>query len=662
MPGTPGSTRWIRAAFRGQLIGGLVALVALASLALTSALAAPPPDGRTYELVTPGQTGRNAMLQPLISADGNRVSYGALSGHGGAHSNVLNTYVATRNADGTWTNRVLQRPQREAAGPLGWSPVDSAGEDLSSVIAQGLAGFSAGVFPYVRFEANGNPAETLIDGRADARYITSTPDLQRSWFHLTDPVPGQPDSEFGQNLYEVDNGTATNVGLLPDGSVHQCGAALSTDFVAAHRQHYVSSDGARIFFHSPHPQAFDCTDPTPDPVRLYSRAGGTTIPISQPPAGEDEFSARFVQATPDGSTVFFQTASQMVDGDTDTGEDLYRFDLGGDYTCLSCVDGRPPANLSSFSTPVVSEDGSHAYFVSNSNLVDDPDLTPDVPHIYVNDGSGIEFVANTGQLGAAPNNFPRGQISEDGSVLFISTNEQLTEFATNNNTALYRYTADAGELECVTCVFEPYDTPVDMTANTFGGSLARAASDDGSMLFFGTTKGIAPDDTNQTLDVYRWKEGEGVALVTDGVSQTSGFSPNNAFGGTDATGANAVFTSFEALVPEHIGGIQIYTARIGGRFSPFPPPPDPGCSGDGCQGNPTPQPGVTDPGSATLSGPGNVTPSKPKAKKKKAKKCKKGFKRKRVRGKVRCVKRKQATRRSKRGAQRRKAAALRRTR
>lgn len=591
------------------------------------------------------------MLQPVISADGNRVSYGALSAHGGAHSNVLNTYVATRNADGTWTNRVLQRPQRDAAGPLGWSPIDAAGEDLSSIIAQGLGIHIAGVFPYVRFDGNGNVVETLIDGRADATYITSTPDLQRSWFHLSDPVPGQPDSPSGSNLYEVDNGTATNVGLLPDGTVHECGAVLSADFVATHRQHYVSSNGTRIFFHSPTPFA-SCTDP----VRLYSRAGGTTIPISQPPAGEDEFNARFVQATPDGSTVFFVTSSQMVAGDTDTGEDLYRFDIGGDYTCLSCVDGQVAAVQSA----VVSEDGSHAYFVSSANLVADPDLTPDVPHIYVNGGGGVEFVANTGDLGASPNGFPRGQISEDGSVLFISTNQQLTDFATNSNTAIYRYTADDGELDCVTCAFEPYDTSVEMLANTYGGAPARAATDDGSMLFFSTTKGIAPEDTNQTRDIYRWKEGGGVALVTNGVSQTSGFSPNNQFGGTDATGANAVFTAFEPLVPQHIGGIQVYTARIGGRFSPFPPPPNPGCSGDGCQGNATPQPPASNPQSATLDGPGNVTPSKPKAKKK-AKKCKRGFKRKRVRGKVRCVRRKRATRRSTRAVERRKAAALRRS-
>lgn len=655
MPGTPGFAGRIRAAFSRPLAGVLAALAALASVGVAGALAASPPDGRVYELVTPGQTGRNALLQPLIAADGNHAAYSALSAHGGAHSNVLNTYLAIRNPDGTWTNRPLQRAGRDPAGPIGWSPVDVAGADYSSVIAQGLQGLSGGgTFPYDRFDANGTSVETLISGHQNAQYATSTPDLEHSYFYLSEEIPGQPDSAAGSNIYEADNGTLTNVALLPGGAPHECGARFTTEFQHLHRQHFVSEDASRIFFVSPDPQAFDCADPTPDPPRLYTRAGGTTTPISEAPAGETEFAARFVQATPDGSTVFFLTSTNMVAEDTDGSEDLYRFDIGGDYACLSCVDGGPAASVQS---AVVSERGERAYFVSSANLVTDPDLTPDASHIYVNDGGGVRFVANTGQLGQSASSFPRGQLSDDGSVLWIVTQDQLTDFATNGIQAIYRYTDDDGELICASCVDGvPYDTPVELTANTFGGAFARAANEAGTIVFFSTRKAFAADDSNNALDIYRWKEGEGVALVTDGVSTTTGFSPNHNLGGTDATGSNVVFTAFEQLVPEHIGGPQVYTARIGGRFSPFPPPPNPGCSGDGCQGNLTPQPVTSDPGSATLDGPGNVTPAKPKPKR-----CKKGFVRKRVRGKVRCVKRKPAVRRSKRAAERRKAAAHRRS-
>ena len=87
------------------------------------------------------------------------------------------------------------------------------------------------------------------------------------------------------------------------------------------------------------------------------------------------------------------------------------------------------------------------------------------------------------------------------------------------------------------------------------------------MAFFSTNKALVPDDSNGSNDIYRWKEGEGVALVTDGVSTTSGFSPNHTLGGTDASGSNVVFSAFERLVPEHIGGPQVYTARAGSRRS-----------------------------------------------------------------------------------------------
>ena len=659
MPGIPGFAGRIRAAFSRPLMGVLVAVAALASLGVATALAAPPPDGRTYELVTPGDTGRNALLQPSISADGNHVSYGALSSHGGAHSNVLNTYIATRNADGTWTNRPLQRTVRDPAGPIGWSPVDVIGSDYSGFIAQGLQGLTGGgTFPYDRFDANGNSVETLLSGFQNAQYATSTPDFAHSYFYLSDPIPGQPDSPAGSNIYEADNGTLTNVGLLPSGDAHECGARFTIDFQHAHRQHYVSEDGSRLFFVSPDPNAFDCTDPTPDPARLYVRAGGTTEPISEAPAGETELGARFVQATPDGSTVFFLTSTNMVDGDTDGTEDLYRFDLGGDYSCLSCVDGGPGGR------------GSVGRRLGG-RLARLLRVERQPRHRSRNDARRRAHLRERRRRCSLrrqhrparrePHGFPRGQISEDGSILWISAPEQLTDFATNGNQAIYRYTDDDGEIICASCVDGvPYDAAIDMTATTYGGATARAANDAGTILFFSTTKALATDDSNNALDVYRWKEGEGVALVTDGVSTTTGFSPNHTLGGTDASGANVVFTAFERLVPQHIGGPQVYTARIGGLFSPFPPPPNPGCTGDGCQGNATPQPVTSNPGSATLDGPGNVTPSKPKANKK-PKKCKKGFVRKRVRGKVRCVKRKPAARRSKGAAERRKAAALRRS-
>jgi hypothetical protein len=661
MRSTPVTAGRLRAAFCRPLVGALVTIAALASLTAPSAAAAPPPpDGRVYELVTPGETGRNVMIQPTMSKSGNRVAYGALASFEGAHSNVLNTYIATRNADGTWTNRPLQRATR-AGNPIGWSPVAVDEQNFSFIIAQGLQGLAGGgTFPLDRFDANGNSVETLVQNRQDAAYATSTPGLTRNWIHLSSEVIGQPDSPFGRNLYEARNGTLTNVGLLPDGSVHECGAALTTDFNILQRQHYVSDDGSRIFFVSPDPNAFDCpTSPVP---RLYMRSGGVTTPISEAPAGQTEASASFVQATPDGSVVFFLTSTNIAPGDTDGTQDLYRWDsASGERTCVSCVTGQ---TASVQSPAVVSEDGSRAYFVSSANLVTDPDLTPDVPHIYVNDGSGIRFVANTGQLGASASGFPRGQISADGNILFINATEQLTNFPTNANNAIYRYTDSTGQLICVSCINGvPYTSSVDLSAaGIFQNAAGRAASADGKWVFFSTTAALVPDDVNGGVDTYRWHEGGGIALITDGVSPAnpSGLTPNHSYAGMDTTGSNVLFAAFDRLVPRHAGGIQFYTARIGGVPSPFPPPPAPGCLGDGCQGLPAPQPTTSNPGSATLTGPGNVKHAK---KKKKAKKCKRGFKRKKVRGKVRCVKRKKRPARSRRAAaERRKAAALRRSR
>jgi hypothetical protein len=86
------------------------------------------------------------------------------------------------------------------------------------------------------------------------------------------------------------------------------------------------------------------------------------------------------------------------------------------------------------------------------------------------------------------------------------------------------------------------------------------------------------------------------------------------------------------------GDLDFYDARVGGGF-PEPPLPAPPCSGDSCQGPPSVAPPGADPVSSAFRGAGNLASPR-----KAAKRCRKGQRKARSGGRVRCVKRNRANR------------------
>jgi len=85
--------------------------------------------------------------------------------------------------------------------------------------------------------------------------------------------------------------------------------------------------------------------------------------------------------------------------------------------------------------------------------------------------------------------------------------------------------------------------------------------------------------------------------------------------GSDASGANVFFTTFDQLVPEDTDTQRdIYDAHICSEAEPCPPPrpaPTP-CEGEACYGQASSAPSGQAPrGSASFSGPGNLAPPLP---------------------------------------------------
>jgi hypothetical protein len=101
---------------------------------------------------------------------------------------------------------------------------------------------------------------------------------------------------------------------------------------------------------------------------------------------------------------------------------------------------------------------------------------------------------------------------------------------------------------------------------------------------------------------------------------------------TDAAerGDNVFFATPVSLLPQDLGSLDIYDARVDGGFSESGSEP---CQGEACLPPLTPPSALPTPASVAYNGPGNVKPIKPK-------KCPKGKRRVKRKGKVRCVKKK----------------------
>jgi hypothetical protein len=283
-------------------------------------------------------------------------------------------------------------------------------------------------------------------------------------------------------------------------------------------------------------------------------APGTVTPITQmnghPKESQHGFGAdvRVARMSSDGSVVVFMTPL-LLPGHFNSGtelEQIYRYDVpASTLGCVSC----PPAGVAPTS------DAEMSVLEANEN------------------GLGLDI--ETGLVDE------RG-ISSDGSHIFFDTADPLV----------------------------PQDT------NT------------GSTIFNKHNRSEEP----QGRDVYEWENGT-VYLLSGGKSSRSSFFLDNS-----ESGGDVFFATTDGLVPgDTDGAYDVYDARVPHKGD-NPPPAAVPCEGSVCQGPPRVPAPLGAPASATFSGLGNIAPEpaatpavKPKPK---ATKCKKGF----VKKKNKCVK------------------------
>jgi hypothetical protein len=302
---------------------------------------------------------------------------------------------------------------------------------------------------------------------------------------------------------------------------------------------------------------------------------------------ESSDGARLWYLSPDGSTVWFTSRSQLTsDAPSDSTDKTYRFDVATRRATYS-PDG--PAIVSS-------DDGQRfIYFAAGTN------------DLWVNDhGQSSEIAANVPDSVSGNTHY---RATSDGSKFLFTSSTAIPGFNDAGGfDQLFVYDVVSRQLSCASCptTGEPAGPAGGgrNEAEVGGSQAARMFSDDGSV-FFDTATPLVPEDVNHARDVYEWKSGT-VSLLSSGRGDTDSNYLDNS-----ASGDDVFFTTKDQLVDEDSdGNYDVYDARVGGGF-PDPPPP-PQCDVD-CQGPITPSPFFDVPGSEVIDADGNLPDTGPDA-------------------------------------------------
>jgi hypothetical protein len=492
-------------------------------------------------------------------------------------------------------------------------------------------------------------------------------------------------------FYEDREGVLREAGVLPDGNLDEFGAVPAA---SGHgRNPYgnqVSPDGSRAFFVSPDPASCapagrnDCVT---DPPELYVRVNGeTTLLVSKdtqlPETGglpgaapngvlqmhnpsvqynnRPALDGSYVFASPDGSQAFFQSEDQLT-AEAPSGGSVKTYDFDVNTGVLRYLPGVAGQIVAS------DTDGSEIVFVR-------PEVggAPAELDLWTAGPAGGSVTAVTQLPGVSSSGLRNGeyvseaQMSSDGSSLAFTTASRLCcTFNSGGLEQVYRFDVASNTLGCVSCppagvtpsgdasmsvlrASETYEAPLGEIVR--GMVSDRGMSADGDRIFFDSPDPLVSRDANsdspeveigentrvrQGRDVYEWENGV-VYLISTGKSARDSFLLDSSEDGDDV-----FFATAEGLVAgDTDGGFDVYDARVP-RPGDTPAATAVPCEGSVCQGPPSIPVSVTVPASAAFSGLGNpvsVPPVKLAATPKpssKAKKCKRGY----VRKKNRCVRR-----------------------
>jgi hypothetical protein len=593
-----------------------------------------------------------------MSVDGDKVYWRVEGGAPGGTAGAQNSFLAERGPSG-WESRGLVPPAPEQFGNAELPyKIERATPDFEQFFAH-IEGAIDGAL--ARLDSHRHQ-EILATYNIDPYEAIGKGEVSDDGEHV---LVVNPDN---LQLEDVGGETPELISVMPDGLPSQCGLSKEgASFKGYSGSGYAAGNswnpGYRMMEAEHASRVYFETAPNghcAHPYGLYERNRETeeTILIDpgtvedDPETEQEELNffhaSEFIRSTPDGRQAYFTTFSQLDPADSNSGEDVYRWDdEAGESTCLTCIVPNaniPPSTESGQAPVLVSDDFSHIYFQSEELLV--PGKGEAGQHnTYALSNGELHFVGgrNVANVHASVSG-DTGYLSHDGNLLVFRSRFNGGEPLTTDQLAancvspvvgalpkpceeLYIYDDETGDVECISCL------PGGETTFSFGSSYVNftvdfRASGDGSTVAFVTEQPLTPRDVNGTADVYEWRDGV-AHLITDGVRpfQRLFQSPQVPAVSDDGSTILFVAAAFGLTGFEQDGLTNLYAARVGGGFAPPSPPAH--CSEESCQGPLQAAPGQPEPGSAGFSGRGNLEGAPAK------RRCRKG----RVRRHGRCVSR-----------------------
>jgi hypothetical protein len=473
-----------------------------------------------------------------------------------------------------------------------------------------------------------------------------------------------PPSPFfcAPHLYEWDHGQLRLAGILPDGTPADASFAGTRAGSFTYTPHVVSdgSDGhSRIIFTQPTDSTGQTFSQVADPIsQFFLLFGGQTgnlfmredhaqtvqLNASERTAPDTFAPAQYLEASTDGTRIFFMTSQALTDDAQPGGRKIYMYDASKPASA--------PDNLTLVSSPTgdassmvgVSADGHYAYYIGGAHFTAWHDgVTHDIGEVPLTfedeqKTDGVAYGVVSRQSRVSPN----GRF-----LLFTSDHPPVPGGYDHGHCGnpfgcreVYVYSADANAVVCASCNPSGAPATVDaiVAAAEFHGAAAvtsyqnRAVTDDGRV-FFSTAEGLLPEDTNGRSDAYEFDVSTGrLSLISSGTDSGDSF-----FLDTSASGRDVFFATRQRLVGwDRDAAYDLYDARMGGGL-PEPPPAPPACSGGTCQGSLATPPSGSAFANSGFHGAGDARGVLRSHRNRRA--CRRGFVKRRVRGKRRCVKR-----------------------
>lgn len=582
---------------------------------------------RGYELVNSPDKGNQHALMPRsgtgqlpMSPDGNKVLWEVLGGAPGGYNGTGALFLSERTASG-WQSRSLLPPASAQLGEgMNRYRLNYRTDDMSTFVLNSAKATAEGLgevpdTTYVRIDAHQGQE---ILRRFEDDLISHAIDVTTDGSHVL-----TVDSKFTGQIVEIGSDSPEVVSIMPDGAEASCGVDAGNGFGGAGElgggagsqwqpgYHMIATTDASIVYFETRPNGSDCSGRR----SLYVRdrgSGETTLIAGPDPTGHEP---EFIRATPDGQGAYFLSYEQLDPSDSNTTQDIYRWDqAAAEANCLTCL--VPDANVLGEGRKVfVSDDFSQIYFLSQAILVPGKGVEGDFNMYGLGEGQ-LRFIATVNaQLGTV-------RATSDGHVLVFPGD--ASRAVTSDETAaicpankfdsaqttcpqVFRYELEEESIECLSCDPNGLTTWSGVHFPTGLSYLAVDMSADGSFVALGTREPLTPqDDINGSDDVYEWHNGA-LRLVTDGTTEF----PEGGFGvpsvkDVSDDGSTILYSAPEPGLTgyERDGLVNLYVARVGGGF-PRPAVPT-HCSEEACQGPLVPPPPERVPGSALAEGRGNV--------------------------------------------------------